>query len=256
MLTLGKGLTRRETGWLRQNPAVADALVPIPPLVDSAMVAAAKNDWNGACDDLHRHVSARAKEVARVARVHRDPFEPILPVLEAESPLAEYRRITTEIIERLPDARRHPVAAAEAVRGYLMLRIGLHLGVRQKNLRQLMLCRRGEVPRSERQLETIRRGELRWSDRERRWEVLIPSVAFKNACSSFFGGKPFRLALPDLDDLYPTLEGYIARDRHTLLGDAEDPGTLFVKTVKRTTHDAAYDQNTFYEAWRLVIQRY
>lgn len=36
----------------------------------------------------------------------------------------------------------------------------------------------------------------------------------------------------------------------------EDPGTFFVKTVKTTSTDASYDQNTFYEAWRLTIQRY
>lgn len=34
------------------------------------------------------------------------------------------------------------------------------------------------------------------------------------------------------------------------------PGTLFVKTVKTTIKDAAYDQTTFYEVWRLVIQCY
>ena len=40
------------------------------------------------------------------------------------------------------------------------------------------------------------------------------------------------------------------------LGGAEDPGTFFVKSAKVTSRDAAYDSNTFYEAWRLVIQRY
>lgn len=35
-----------------------------------------------------------------------------------------------------------------------------------------------------------------------------------------------------------------------------DPRTFFIKTVKTTSADAAYDQNTFYEAWRLTIQRY
>lgn len=29
-----------------------------------------------------------------------------------------------------------------------------------------------------------------------------------------------------------------------------------MKTVKRTSSDAAYNQNTFYEAWLLIIQRY
>lgn len=41
-----------------------------------------------------------------------------------------------------------------------------------------------------------------------------------------------------------------------LLGSARDPQTFFVKTVKTTSVDAAYNQTTFYEAWRLTIQRY
>ena len=189
-------------------------------------------------------------------RVHRDPFEPIMCVLEAESPLAEYRKITDEIIARMPDERRYPRPAAEAVRSFLLLRLGLHLGLRQKNLRQLRVCPRGPYPTSERRLADMKCGELRWSDRDYGWEVLIPSVAFKNSGSSFFGQKPFRLVLPDLLDLYKYLDAYIDRHRGVLLGGAKDPGTLFVKTVKTTSIDAAYNSTTFYEAWRTVIQRY
>lgn len=47
-------------------------------------------------------------------RVHRDPFEPIMRVLEAESPLGEYRKITEEIVKRMPDESRYPRAAAVA----------------------------------------------------------------------------------------------------------------------------------------------
>jgi hypothetical protein len=188
--------------------------------------------------------------------VHRDPFEPIMCVLEAESPLAEYRKITEEILKRMPDEHRYPRAAAEAVRSFLMLRLGLHLGLRQKNLRQLLVCPRGQFPTAERRLEDMKRGELRWNERERGWEVFIPSNAFKNSGSSFFGQKPFRLVLPDLLDLYTYLNAYIERHRKVLLGRAPDPGTLFVKTVKTTSIDAAYNQTTFYEAWRLAIQRY
>ena len=86
--------------------------------------------------------------------------------------------------------------------------------------------------------------------------MLIPSVAFKNASSSFFGQKLFRLILPDLLDLYKYLEAYIDKHRGVLLGSAKDPGTLFIKTVKTTSIDAAYDSTKFYEAWRTVIQRY
>lgn len=55
---------------------------------------------------MHRHTLARAKEIERVARVHRDPFEPILPILEAASPVGEYRKITEEVLRRMPDGRR------------------------------------------------------------------------------------------------------------------------------------------------------
>jgi hypothetical protein len=50
---------------------------------------------------------------------------------------------------------------------------------------------------------------LRWSDRGGGWEVLIPSVAFKNSESSFHGQKPFRLILPDLLDLGGRLQWMI-----------------------------------------------
>lgn len=156
----------------------------------------------------------------------------------------------------MPDPIHYPLPAAEAVRSLLMLRFGLHLGLRQKNLRELMVCRPGDDPRTERQLEEMRRGEIRWSKRDGGWEVLIPSIAFKNASSSFFGSKPFRLVLPDLDGLYGHIRAYVEIHRLRLLGSAEDPGTFFVKTVKTTSASAAYDQTTFYEAWRLIIQRY
>lgn len=256
MLSISLSLTREETGWLRQHPELIERVVPIEGLVTADEIAFAKRDWHACCDAFHKHARNRIKEIQRVMRVHRDPFEPIMCVLEAPSPLAEYRKITDEILMRMPDKDRYPRAAAESVRSFLMLRLGLHLGLRQKNLRQLLLCPRGHFPTSERRLEEMRRGELRWSERDQGWEVLIPANAFKNAHSSFFGSKPFRLVLPDLLDLYYHIGGYIDRHRGVLLGDSEDPGTFFVKTVKQTSTDAAYDQTTFYEAWRLTIQRY
>lgn len=256
MLAIVLSLVKVETGWLRQTPRLADHLVPVPGPISAEEVAAARADWNAACDAMHRHGRGRIREVTRVSRVHRDPFEPILPILEAASPLTEYRRITEEIVRLMPDERLHPRAAAEAVRAFLMLRFGLHLGLRQRNLRELLVCPRGRVPTSERRLADLRRGELRWSTREGGWEVLIPAVAFKNARSSFFGAKPFQLVLPDLGGLYGMIEAWIERHRARLLGPADDPGTFFVKTTKRTSTNAAYDQTTFYEAWRFAIQRY
>lgn len=256
MLDMGLALTRVDTGWLRQCPVVGHRLKPIAGLVSREDIDGALADWDGACDRFYKHGLARAREIQRVARVHRDPFEPIMPVLEADSPVGAYRMITEEIVRFMPDEKRNPRPAAEAVRSFLMLRLGLHLGLRQKNLRQLLVSPRGQAPTSERQLEMQKRGELRWSDRDQGWEVLIPSCAFKNAHSSFFGSKPFRLILPNLGDLYSFIDAYVDRHRAVPLNGANDPGTFFVKTVKRSSRDAAYDQTTFYEAWRLAIQRY
>lgn len=256
MLSALLGMTRPETGWMWQHAELARGLQPVRGLVTADEIEFAQQDWHGACAECFKHATHRSREIQRVMRVHRDPFEPIMCVLEADRPLAEYRKITDEIVKRIPDDGRYPIQAAEAVRSFLMLRLGLHLGLRQKNLRQFLVCPRGYFPTPERRLEDMKRGEIRWSDRDNGWEVFIPAVAFKNSNSSFFGSKPFRLVLPDLLDLYKHLENYISRHRAVLLGKAEDPGTLFVKTVKLTSKDAAYNQTTFYEAWRLTIQRY
>ena len=256
MLRLALGLVRNETGWIRQNPALAVRVRPIPGLISAADINSAQADWDGWCNAFYKHGSARAREIERVARVHRDPFEPILPILESDNPVGEYRKITEEILRLMPDGRLYPTSAAESVRAFLMLRFGLHLGLRQKNLRQLLFCPRGQAPRSERQLAEMRCGELRWSDRDHAWEVLIPAVAFKNAHSSYFAGKPFRLMLPDFGGLYAYMDTYIQRHRRRLLRGAADPGTFFVKTVRSTSRNAAFDQTTFYESWRLTIQRF
>lgn len=254
--SIAAALNRQETGWLRQTPKMAEHLQVIEGLISQPDIDGARSDWEAACDRMYRHARRRIKEIDRVARIHRDPFEPILPVLEAASPVGEYRKITEEIVRRMPDEKRYPRATAEAVRAFLILRIGLHTGLRQKNLRELLLCKRGDLPTSERRLEDMKRGEIRWSSRDHGWEILIPSVAFKNANLSFFGAKPFRLVLPDLGGLYELLDAYVDRHRFRLLGPAADPGTFFVKTAKMTSTNAAYGQNTFYEAWRLAIQRY
>jgi hypothetical protein len=256
MLQIAVALCSPETGWLAQSPDLGSRLSPIDGLISEGDIASVREDWTAACAALHRFGLARAKEVSRVARVHRDPFEPILPVLEAESPVGEYKKIADEIALRRPCARRYPKAAAESSRSFLMIRLGLHLGFRQKNLRQLMVCPKGQAPRSERHLVEGRRGELRWSSRDQGWEVFVPAAAFKNSASSFFGGRPFRLILPDIAGLYEEIEAYTTRHRAILFGRAADPGTFFVKTVKHSSASAAYNQTTFFEAWRWIIQRY
>ncbi|MDB5459444.1 MAG: hypothetical protein JWO72_1185 [Caulobacteraceae bacterium] len=256
MLANAAALTHPETGWLTQTPGLVSRLGPVPGLATEEEVLNVGEDWKAACGRLYEFALARGVELRRATRVHRDPFEAVLAVLEAESPVAEYRKIADEILRLAPCARRYPKAAAEAARSYLMIRLGLHLGFREKNLRQLLICRRGDTPTPERRLVDSACGELRWSERDEGWEVFVPANAFKNANSSFFGKRPFRLLLPDLGDLYAHIERYVGRHRPVLLGPRADPGTFFVKSGKGPAGGATYNQTTFYEAWRWTIQRY
>ncbi|AXB75508.1 hypothetical protein [Novosphingobium sp. P6W] len=66
---------------------LAARLTPIEGLISEQDIDTAQADWGAACDRLYAHAAERAKEIERVARVHRDPFEPILWVLQADSPV-------------------------------------------------------------------------------------------------------------------------------------------------------------------------
>ena len=63
-------------------PRLAANLREINGLISAGDIAEVRGDWNGACDRMYGHARRRIKEIDRVARIHRDPFEPILTVLE------------------------------------------------------------------------------------------------------------------------------------------------------------------------------
>jgi len=256
-LILGASMARTETGWLRQNLEVRHALSPVEGLISQDQIDDAVTDWDGACNRAHKHIRARIRELSRLVKRHRDTFEPVLAVLNAESPLSEYRRISQEILRLMPDETIYPRPAAEAARSFLMIRFALHLGLRQKNLRQLLLSPKGEPWTQEKRLIDLECGELRWNAARDRWEVFVPAAAFKNSYSPRFGdGQPFVLELPDYERLYEFIDAYIERHRPCLLGGIHDTPVFFVKTVKRTSATPVYEQTTFYLAWRHMIERY
>lgn len=88
MLGVILSLTRPETGWPWQHPELAHNVKPVPGLISAEEIAAAQKDWHAACEICFRHAAHRSKEIQRVIRVHRDPFELIMCVLEATIPPA------------------------------------------------------------------------------------------------------------------------------------------------------------------------
>lgn len=249
-------LIRTKTGWIWQNPELVVKLRPIPGLLSRADIRAARRSWHTVCEGTVEILRARIRELSRVMRTHRDPFEPILPILNSPSPLGEYRKIADEMLRRMPNEKLHPTEAAETVRNYLMFRFGMHLGFRQRNLRELLLCPRGRKKKGELALRELRCGEIRWSDLDEGWEVFLPSLAFKNWDSHFFKHRAFRYVLPDLEGLYHWIDVYVRRHRATLLNGRSDPGTFFVRKMRSDRTSAAMDAAAFYSSWREVIQKY
>jgi hypothetical protein len=63
---------------MRQQPQLADRLLAAESLISEADIAESRADWGTECDLVHAHTAARSKEIERMARVYRDPFEPTL----------------------------------------------------------------------------------------------------------------------------------------------------------------------------------
>ena len=229
---------------------------PIPEVLTFRDIARSIRNWDGYCDRSLTYIVDRAAELRKSSRVHRDPFEPILPILEAEAPLNQYKKIADEILRLAPDDELDPFNAALCSRSYLLVRFAMQLCIRQRNLRELLVSPRNGKPKSASTLEGLKRGELRWNERENCWEVFIPAAAFKNAQSSFFRGKPYRLFLHDYDGLYTRIERYLERHRRYLLAGMPDPGTLFVRSALSSPRTASYDMFGFYAIWKTVIQKY
>jgi len=251
-----KGFVRKRTGWIRQHPELGRKLRPVKGLVTPTDIARVRSDWDGACDKVFEYAVDRVHEIAPHHRIHRDPFIPIMPVLTANNPLREYKKIGDELLRRMPNERKHPMQAATAVRAYLMFRFSIHLGSRQRNLRELLICMPGHKPRETRELELLRRGELRWLPDPGIWQVFIPAIAIKNGHSAFFRGRPFTMALPNIAQLYEWIDRYLTKHRPRLLNGVKDPGTFFVRALWDTRFDAEHNTNSFHQCWRDMIVRY
>lgn len=57
----------------------------------------------------------------RLMPVHRDPFEPIMCVPGADSPLAEYCKLADEIVKHMPDEESYPRPAASVPADILVI---------------------------------------------------------------------------------------------------------------------------------------
>ncbi len=191
----------------------------------------------------HAHAAARAKEIERVACIHRDPFEPILPVLEADSPVAEYRKIADEILRHALDSDRYPRRAAENGPDHFCSFDWVSISDCARRIcgsscsALVTACqdRNGSSKTSSAKKSAGMSGSTAGRSSSRPLHSKMPIHPFSE-------GSRFVWSFPTLEGLYGHIEEYIRRHRAVLLNEAQDPGTFFIKTVKRTSSDAEYTQ--------------
>lgn len=256
MLIAFNGLVQPRFGWLRQSPELADRLVAVDGFLSQAEIDVIRSDWNAACDRMLDHLRSRTNDIKRVMKSHRDPAEPILPVLNAQDPAEMYRRIEDQIIKWKPSERSDPMGAAETTRDYLLFHIALRTGLRQRNLREMLFTPPDRARTPDARLESLGRGDMRWNDKAGRWEIYMPLSAFKNAQSRFFGGRPMLIELGDSGRFHDRMRLWTRRHRQRLIGPSSDPGTMFVTRGRRPDDDVSMSVASITHHWYRITRKF
>lgn len=234
------GLFDKETGWIRQRPDLAEHLQVVPGFIDKKLVKRAQSNWDGVCDQAFDYYIQFAEEIERNAELIRDPFEPIMPILELESPISALKTFAQNVLDDMPDAGTAPLQAARAMRDYLIIRLLGATALRSKNIVELTY-------------RNDNKGELR---REKgNWVIEIPHHRFKNKYSVFFGSRKkkhsYKKVLADADGLYARLEEYLNVHRRVLLQETESDILLVVNSDR-----PKFNKNKFHKKYRSLTMQY
>lgn len=257
-------LVHPKTGFAMQRPDLFRPLATLDGVMTEEEVAKAQSDPLGWMKDVHDDIKQMIGEIIGskkrndgVLEVGRDPFAPLLPVLEVKNPGLVYNQIADEIRRRMPDRRAHPVAWALRQRDLFVFRYAYDTVWRQRNHREALLRFPGMEKRDARLLE--RRGVMEVGLEENGLiGVRAPVSAFKNANSS-----ALRNHETDNVILLTKANGFV-RDFHNylearkiLLRGHPDPGTLFVKDMTNgRAKDPTMGATAFYQMWVNIIRRY
>ena len=251
ILQLFDSLLHPRFGFMAQTPDFGERLRVVPGFITQADVDRA-DDWAEACRVARAHIHTRIGDLKPLLQQGRDPFEALRPVLNDDNPRDVYHQIAREIRARMPD-RSSGVRRPEALRALMLLRLGLVMPLRQKNMRQLLICPPGKRPRSFKRLARLRRGEMVY-DPTLGWRIRITREAFKNEKAKALRAW-MELPIPDIDGLYDEIAEYL-QARQFLLNGAPDSGTFFVKTMQSRAENPEYTADGYYNAFRAMITTY
>jgi hypothetical protein len=170
--------------------------------------AGSPENWAEACAKALAFIWQRYGELQNLIQQGRDPFAPILVVVDADRPRDIYYRIVEEIRLWMPSADEDPLRRARLLRFLMSLRYPLKLPLRAKNLVQCGIVPKGAPPTPMNVLARQKRPELWFDDVKGRWLHRQPKSAFKNWHSA--ATSDVEIELTDTDGFVRELEEYIS----------------------------------------------
>lgn len=208
-------LLRPQSGWLWQHPELQQRL----PQEEQQFIAA-RDGWQSHCMQAHTELKATIKRLENKGHIDysRDPFAPILPILdhpEPIKPVLEALRIYRKEIET--SERPNELVSSQLAtrwRNYLLLSLLIRLPLRAKHW-TLMTYRADNT------------GTLRRSP-EGHWQLVIPFEEFKNSRNKkiFTPHSRDRLLIlsfekEPLKQMVPVLELYLERYWPIIAGEGD-----------------------------------
>ncbi|WP_156323566.1 helix-turn-helix transcriptional regulator [Bosea sp. AAP35] len=174
------GYLNPATGYLFKNPPVLRCL---DGFIDQAWIDGARADWPAVAVAERKLMTKAAGKIARRIYAVRDPWLPIMPLLELPAPLEPIYRALDRMEADRPPFAASPVGMARHDRDHCLLRLWVHTKLRRSCLVQLTY-------------RPDNTGMLRFTA-DGGALLVIPQELFKNAGSSALpeGGQPIEFVI-------------------------------------------------------------
>lgn len=237
------GLLDPETGFIPQSPELAATL----PLIDGYITERdrldAAQDWRGFCRRGYHDLIKLNQQLADLnIQVTRDPFLPILPILDSPQPLDFLTKMAAKLAENMPSRELAPRDYAVRMRDRVMVEIEIETGLRAENMAGMTWLDDGTG-----NLRRLANGHFM---------IDIPYRSFKNWRGPFFGSKKNKHDYEKgLDPaLTPLIEEYLLV-RHLLLGPSVC-SNLFVTWHTDAKGGIAFSPDRLSSRWRGLTVAY
>lgn len=208
-------------GFLHYVPQWADRLSPVEGVLNQSGIADLRTaaGWERGLTSTSDMAYKIFKDQRGLLTLSRDPFAPIMPVLDSGRPMDALIHMLQAAYEALPDPRIvSAYRRAIAVRRFVIVLIAVRTALRRKNLAQLTWS-------------TDNLGKMKRLSTG--WRIEIPSKEFKNWRSPFFGtqgsGNRERTSYVYTFDVRDTaiLDEYVNVSRSVLSEKAKAPTDCF-----------------------------